>query len=285
MDTIGAGALWTFLADRRDAVRATNGEVRADPGHPVADYPKLAARIAELQFRNRDAVLMFRGQRSLHRNRRGNATLAPSIFRPGPARRGWPATLRQRFATLAAADRALAERWRDEGLFGRSRVLRHRLVRWAILQHYEVCPTPLLDVTASLRIAAAFAADGAGDEAVLCVLGLPQLHGAVTASAEAGIQAIRLASACPPRAVRPHLQEGYLLGEYPDIDSPEQGAHYDAHEADFGRRLIAVFRFRPATFWTPVFPMIPRDARYPGPELDPLLGLAADLRTAVAGAP
>jgi len=51
-----------------------------------------------------------------------------------------------------------------------------------------------------------------------------------TASSEAGLQVIRLSSACPPEAVRPHLQEGYLLGEYPEIADYEQNAHYDYYE-------------------------------------------------------
>ncbi|MFM2091115.1 MAG: hypothetical protein RLZZ127_1604 [Planctomycetota bacterium] len=276
MDTVGAAALWTFLAGRGGAVRATNGEVRADRGHAVADYPELAARIAELQFRNRGLLLLFRGQNRDHRNASGNTTLAPSIFRNGRARRGWPRTLHQRYARLAAADAALAARWTGDGLFGRDRVRRHRLVRWAILQHYGVCDTPLLDATHSLRIACSFAADGAGDEAVLMVLALPQLAGAVTASAEAGVQAIRLASACPPHAVRPHLQEGYLLGEYPPIEDPAQGDGYDPHEVDFGRRLVAKFRFDPAVLWTPAFPRVPRAALYP--EDDPMQILADELR-------
>jgi hypothetical protein len=64
------------------------------------------------------------------------------------------------------------------------------------------------------------------DEAFVFVLGVPNLSGAVTASSEANLQIVRLSSACPPEAVRPHLQEGYLLGECPAIADFEQNAHY-----------------------------------------------------------
>jgi hypothetical protein len=116
--------------------------------------------------------------------------------------------LRRRFDLLARAERELVRRYVDHGFLGRENLMRQQILRWSILQHYEVCRTPLLDVTHSLRIAASFASDGAGDEAFIFVLGVPNLSGAVTASAEAGLQIVRLSSVCPPAAVRPHIQEG-----------------------------------------------------------------------------
>jgi hypothetical protein len=80
---------------------------------------------------------------------------------------------------------------------------------WAILQHYEVCDTPLLDVTNSLRVAASFATNNpAAEGPVLYVLGVPSLSGSITASSEQGLQIIRLSSICPPEARRPYFQEG-----------------------------------------------------------------------------
>lgn len=96
------------------------------------------------------------------------------------------------------------------------------------------------------------------------VFGVPNLSGAVTASSEASLQIVRLSSACPPEAVRPHLQEGYLLGEYPEIADFEQKTHYDYYEMDFGRRLVAKFRFDPTTFWSSSnFPPATERALYP----------------------
>src|SRR5262249_32990303 len=157
-----------------------------------------------------------------------------------------------------------------------------------------ICDTPLLDVTHSLRIAASFASLGKPESkpntrpktAYVFVLGVPNLSGAVTASAEAGLQIVRLASVCPPDAKRPHIQEGYLLGEYPDIAGYSQKQLYDPYEIDFGRRLVTKFQFDPATFWhDPAFPAVPESALYPSPPSDRLCALAARIKQSIPPAP
>ena len=48
---------------------------------------------------------------------------------------------------------------------------------------------------------------------------------------------------------------------------------------DFGRRLIAKFRYDPATFWkSPNFPRATEEALYPKNHRDPLLGVAQELK-------
>ena len=138
------------------------------------------------------------------------------------------------------------------------------MLRWAILQHYEVCATPLLDVTHSLRVAASFAqARMPESESFLFVLALPQISGSITTSSEHGIQMVRLLSVCPPAALRPHFQEGYLLGQYPTL-SADGGAEYDRSELDFSRRLLAKFRLGPSRhFWSTHFRPVPQAALFP----------------------
>ena len=88
-----------------------------------------------------------------------------------------------------------------------------------------------------------------------------------------------MSSACPPDAVRPHIQEGYLLGEYPEITDFEQNAQYRYYEMDFGRRLIAKFRFNPDTFWkSQNYPKASDAALYPGEHRDPLLQIATEIK-------
>ncbi|MBE9607424.1 FRG domain-containing protein [Acetobacteraceae bacterium H6797] len=285
MEIIGSRTIWSF-DERGRSVSRSGSAIRKAEAPLVASYMDLATRVAELQFRNRDLVLMFRGQRADHRNRLGYSSIKPSLLR-GEAPRRLPsdAVLDRRFARLVAAEKALVAGYEAAGLLGRERLKRQRILRWAILQHYEICPTPLLDVTQSLRIAASFASDGAshgeGEEAFVFVLGIPNVSGAITASAEAGLQVLRLASVCPPSAARPHLQEGYLLGEYPDCASAEQKMLYEHAEMDFGRRLIAKFRFEPAAFWqaSPDFPQVGREALYP--REDAMLALAERVRAAI----
>src|SRR6202011_262701 len=68
MDTIGEQKLWSFAPQANKAAATTCVEVRAAAGHKVISFMDLATKIAELQFLNREHVLLFRGQRSDHRN-------------------------------------------------------------------------------------------------------------------------------------------------------------------------------------------------------------------------
>jgi hypothetical protein len=279
MEKIGNQKIWSYFDDAAKARTAANLAIRGAAGHRVKTYFELAKKVAELQFLNREHVLLFRGQSVDYRTTKGNSLLKASAFRLAKGKMPTARILERRFQVLKLAEAALAERYAKEGFLGRERLKRQRILRWAILQHYEVCPTPLLDVTHSLRIAASFASIGSVDEAFLFVLGVPNLSGAVTASSEANLQIVRLSSACPPEAVRPHLQEGYLLGEYPEIADFEQNAHYSHYEMDFGRRLIAKFRFNPVTFWkSPNFPRATDEALYPKDHRDPLLSVAQDVK-------
>lgn len=277
METITEYKLWSFTAGSPTATVVQRQDYRKAPAYEVASYFDLATKVAELQFHNRDHILLFRGQAGDYRNRSGYTSLKPSLLRGDGGRNPSLDELRKRFARLTAAESILAEEYLAAGLLGMERVGRHGIVRWAMLQHYEVCPTPLLDVTHSLRIAASFASHGAQGEAYVFVLGVPYLGGGITVSAEAGLQTVRLSSVCPPSAARPHLQEGYLLGEYPEMSGIGQKALYLHHEMDFGRRLIAKFRFNPGAFWKGhSFPIVGKHELYPTD--DPMLDLARRVR-------
>jgi hypothetical protein len=284
MDIIGSQRIWTFSGG--DAISGmTSSAIRKGRAHHVRNYMDLATKVAELQFRNRDFVLMFRGQGSDYKNRLGYSSLKPSLLR-GPRPNILPSdtALDRRFRKLIAAEQALVAGYEDRQLLGRERLARQRILRWSILQHYEICATPLLDVTQSLRIAASFASLDSSGEAFVFVLGIPNISGAITASAEAGLQTVRLASVCPPSAVRPHIQEGYLLAEYPECASAEQKLLYSHAEMDFGRRLIAKFRFEPESFWQKSgrFPQVGRSALYPSESIDPLCDLAQAVKASIA---
>lgn len=286
METIGTQIIWSFYKESAKAEPVKNDVIRLGEGHRVGSFLELATKIAELQFRNRDQVLLFRGQNGDYRNARNQTTLKPTLFRPRDRSLPSPDLLINRFKQLEQAEKELVRFYLGEGLLGKSRIQRYRILRWSILQHYEVVPTPLLDVTHSLRIAASFASLGATGDAFLFVLGVPNLSGAITASTEAGIQMIRLSSVCPPAALRPHLQEGYLLGEYPELFGFDQKALYDHAEVDFGRRLMAKFRFDPKLFWKRgAFPKVPKEALYPSAKNDPLYDVALKVKKAIETIP
>jgi len=281
VDTIGQQKLWTFLAGANKAVVANCTQIRQGGGHRINDYMELVRKLAELQFMNRDYVLLYRGQNADHHNAKGNTTLKPSLLRASNGKNPNQATLVSRFDVLKKAETLLIDEYQQRSLLGKDRLKRQQILRWSILQHYEVCATPLLDVTNSLRIAASFASDGAGSEAFIFVIGVPNLSGAITASAEAGLQIVRLSSVCPPTALRPHIQEGYLLGEYPEMTGYDQKQYYANFEIDFGRRLVAKFRFNPRSFWKKrLFPKVERSVLYPNKN-DPLFALAESIRSAL----
>jgi FRG domain len=274
METIGIQKIWTF-SDNTACHVANNTAIRKGPGHRVNSYLELATKIAELQFMNRDHVLLFRGQSGDHKNVQHNTSLKPTLLRPTSGANADQGTLVARFEALQRAEAALVAAYHAAGFLGMDRLRRQRIVRWSILQHYEVCTTPLLDVSQSLRVAASFASLAETDTAYLYVIGVPNLSGAITASAEAGLQIVRLSSVCPPSAMRPHIQEGYLLGEYPEMAGYEQKENYFNYEIDFGRRLVAKFVFRPASFWkNDNFPKVAKTALYPPAKNDPLYKLA-----------
>lgn len=251
----------------------TNHEVRADCGLLVQDFPELVEKVARLSFFNSEQILLFRGQNRDWLNRLGNSSLKPTIFRSqgGSNKPPSPLEMMRRYQVLAQAEKILWDEFCRSRLAGRQRVVRHRLLRWAILQHYEVCGTPLLDVTQSLRVAASFATnDNSDSQPVLYVLAVPSLSGSITASSEQGLQTIRLSSICPPDARRPYFQEGYLLAEYPDLEALDEWQDCRPHEIDFGRRLLAKFRLHRSGFWSKEYSAIPLEALYPD-ERDPLV--------------
>ena len=62
METIGQQKMWSFPESGAKAAPTTCIKVRNGDAEYVASFMELARKVAELQFMNRDFVLMFRGQ-------------------------------------------------------------------------------------------------------------------------------------------------------------------------------------------------------------------------------
>jgi hypothetical protein len=265
MRSLSQEKVWTFSDEKGDGVWGKCPS-RDRPGTEVVDYQDLASKVAALQFHNPNYVLMFRGQTEDFRlTENGNSTIRPSIFRRDEeySRQAWNHLVSERYKKLHLAEDLLSMAWPTTE--GKRRLTRSSVTKWAILQHYGVCDTPLLDVTHSLRIAASFGSiRNETETAYLMVLAVPQISGGVSSCAYHEIQTLRLSSLCPPSATRPHIQEGYLIGEYPELRNFEEKMELALHEIDFGQRLIGKFKFNPHKFWSDdVFPMIPEPALYP----------------------
>jgi FRG domain len=184
--------------------------------------------------------------------------------------------VRHRFDMLEQAARLLSEKFKSAGIEGHRELRQKRYIQWSILQHYEVVATPLLDLTQSLRVACSFAQLRSTDlECYVYVLGLPYITNRISLNSEHDIVIVRLLSICPPAALRPYFQEGYLAGTT-DITSEFESKT----ELDFRNRLIAKFGIpRAQTFWGTGFDQIPETALYPRSDRILCSNLKAELRT------
>ncbi len=147
-----------------------------------------------------------------------------------------------------------------------------REIQWAVIQHYNLWPTPLIDVTSSLRAATTFAMDfqhGTKENprhSFLYVVGMPHTISSITFEYDHHITLVRLQSACPPTAMRPHYQDGFLVGYFPIYKKIEKCKP----KSNLFRRLIAKFEIIDnGDFWDEDFPMFRKTALLP--DNDPLL--------------
>ncbi len=241
---------------------------------PISTFRTLVEHVARLAYANGDEFLFFRGQDKDFQSKAGGTTLYPAIYREDLLS---TRELRYRFEMLDQAGALLAERFRAAGIDGHRELRQKRYIQWSILQHYEVVATPLLDLTQSLRVACSFAQLRSTDPSCyVYVLGLPYVTNRISINSEHDLVNVRLLSICPPAALRPYFQEGYLAG------TTDVTADFESKtELDFRNRLIAKFEIpRAKTFWGPGFDQIPETALYPRGDtiLDLCIGLRTDLK-------
>ena len=265
VNVLGDGKFVVFDSSERHAERMrVDLTLAAGSAHRVQRYDELLKRVATLSFHNSRFRLLFRGQTNdyrieSHDGTGGRSVLFPSILRKSKA------SPKQRFARLRQAERLLVDELpREDSLH-----LNLPLSRWAILQHYEVCETPLLDVTHSLQVALSFAfgdqKNRPKDDAFLYVLAVPHLTGPVSVSIESMTQTIDLSQLCPPEALRPHFQSGSLLSDYPGRQELGQRRTTSSLVPDdFACRLLTKFHLVDLRKWKRQgFSQIPTDLLFP----------------------
>ena len=252
-------------------------EVRASQPSRVRNFPDLVEALARVSFHNPDYALFFRGQSHDYQCDEGS-TILPSLYRGTLNGRAIRSEIRSSFALLNAAESCLLERFPEVSQHKERHLAlrRYSEVCWAILQHYEVTPTPLLDLTTSLRVACSFATESGTTPGVLMVIGMPHPHGSISYYVEELLCNLRLLSICPPEAKRPYYQEGYTAGTF-----PTRGPEPISSAPDFAKRLIAKYRL-PASFWSSEYPPIPYDALFP--RSDTMRDLAEQVRIRTQGA-
>ena len=183
-------------------------DVASGDGFPVNTYRELVEHTASLAYLNKDHLLFYRGQGVDYKNKNDKSTFYPSIYRGDylPKRE-----VEHRFDILSQASSKLIDLLSMRKKDGTHELKRKKYIQWSILQHYEVCGTPLIDFTHSLRVACSFALLNNGNShAYIYVFALPYITNRISINSEHDLVNIRLLSICPPDALRPYFQEGYL---------------------------------------------------------------------------
>ena len=226
-------------------------------GFEVSTFRELVEKTAHLSYANKDALLFFRGQSNDYKNKSNKSTFYPTIYRDEYLTKR---EIEHKFDILHEASAKLMDSLKGRTKQGLEELKRKKYIQWSILQHYEVCGTPFIDFTQSLRVACSFALlNNAEEFAYIYVFAMPYITNRISMNSEHDLIFVRLLSICPPDALRPYFQEGFLAATS-DIE-----ADYDQKsELDFNRRLIFKFRIpNKKEFWGASFNNIPEDALYP----------------------
>lgn len=235
------------LTGRIESYIGTN-DVASGPGFPVDTFSELQIHMAQLSCLNESYVLYYRGQKSDYTAdpKSRKSSFYPTIYRGKLT----PDVKELRWRQLEYASNRLVEYLKETKISSLKLIERKQMLQWSLLQHYEVVPTPLIDVTQSLRVACSFALldnpEGEGeDHAYVYAFALPYVGHRISVDSEHYLTNIRLLSIAPPEAHRPYYQEGFLIGE--DYIQKEYAVK---EELDLNNRLIAKFTIpKKASFW------------------------------------
>ena len=258
--------------DNLKSTRQTSREVSTSDPYSVYSFDELFRIVSFLNVMNKTRILLFRGQSR-------DLPVRPTIFRDQ-----WHVPHRSEIVDLSLdrthyfnaltslcdlVQKALKAKLPRHAPFDNyKKDSRLRVAPWSVIQHYELWPTPVIDLTSSLRVAASFA------------LGLPEplnegfLYAYALPSVTSDLMelkgvpdpiAYRLSAVCPPYAPRPHLQEGILIGH-----SAIQSSDLDTVACDFlDNMLVAKFRLSDeltngqSSFWSSEFPKFLPNALLP----------------------
>lgn len=252
--------------------RQRAAEVLSGPFWEVAHWEELRAAVSFLTLMNKRSVLYFRGQGAHY------PECLPVLFRDEWSLAGdtYKLTPRNRGRYYAAIRRLQDDVFDVAKRVGTPRyyMLEHfPSAAAAILQHYELWPTHMIDLTRSLSIAISFASGSAKrDSAYLYVVAMPDLRGSITSDMDQHVSLARLEAICPPDAKRPHHQDSYLAARFPEPpgDCNPGDKRWDDWErgSDLMQRLVAKFLLRLDEGALPGAPHVSLDYLLPCPSQD-----------------
>lgn len=250
------------LCDENINLKKTITSIVRENPIEVSTFYDLIMEIAELSYKNPDVMLFYRGQNNNY-TKNNIATLYPTIYRAtNKSNINFDFKVLNEAAVklidaLKADDRIDSEELKE--------IKKIKLLHYSILQHYEVCKTPLLDLTQSIKVACSFAIlNNKNNIGCIYVLGLPYINGRISVDSEEYITNVRLLSISSSAAKRPFFQEGYLVQTEFTSDI-ENNIKMD--ELDFNRRLLAIYKFKnDQQFWGEERP-ISENALYPNDDI------------------
>ncbi|NPU99834.1 MAG: FRG domain-containing protein [Brevinematales bacterium] len=234
--------------------------VARNDGTIVNNYQKLLENNAMINYAYPKYMLFYRGQTYDIKNNSGHSVFYPTLYRVASGMNQISKdTKMKRINILKTSSNKLIDYLyqrkiinNNSHLFiGIEKLKLFKELQYAILQHYEVCRTPLLDVTQSLRMACNFALHNREGNlqniGYVFVFGMPYPHGGISYSTEDEFLNIRLSAVCMPKALRPHFQEAYLLGEFPlktelDLNRINNVEDIFRSKPNFACRLVAKFK-------------------------------------------
>lgn len=239
---------------------ATVAKIRSNSGFPVKSFRELIDEISIVTIRNKTYEMFYRGQTTdykdsqsiYYKDKTPKTIIYPTICRPEKKEDGaYKHSIRKE---------QIANRYNQLYNMVDSVAKKRSLLPeyyFALFQHYDIIPTPLIDITQSLRVAASFALRGSKSGFVY-VLGLPFPNQSISHYADIGIVLVKLQNICPVNALRPRYQEGYLVGKYPFYPLKEVSDN-------LARRLVAKFYLDNSNddFWDTNFQPIPDDVLFP----------------------
>ncbi len=259
--------------------KSSPGDVEYSRPMVAPTYQELLSLIAIVSFYNPKLMLLFRGQPKDYRTQKSGdskprSTVYPSIYRPTQGKSKLSESERnERFLKLEQTSKVLKEEFSAQRLKGRVRLKNYLEIQWAIIQHYSAefgIPTPLLDLTDSLHIAATFATkNSTSNYGSVLVFGFPNQTASISHHVDDQILSVKLSSACPPPAKRAHFQSAYLVGSLPHNEKKTRNK-------DVSGRLIAKFKIPTTGFWGNGFQEIPHDILFPTDDV--MLQIARDIR-------
>lgn len=246
----------------------TVNKVRASDGYPIGDFKNLIDEVALVTLNNRSFEMFYRGQSTDYLNnqseyysdRKKKSKILPSICRPERKDDG---TLKYSIRKKVIQERYKRLHKLIDFINSKKNAKSPDDYYMSLFQHYDILPTPLIDITQSLRVAATFALRK-NRIGYVYVFGLPYPNQSTSYFTDLGIVLLKLQNIVSVKAVRPRYQEGYLVGKFPFSQTKDIGD-------DLSGRMVAKFKVdnTKGGFWDKDFLPMPEDILYPkGDEIE-----------------